>query len=221
MACSETYITTWGDSAPSQSPAFSLIELLVVISIVAMLIAILSPALSSARESARTVQCLANLRQVGVGITNYTITWKNAYPYSYDGDLQQYWYSMIEVSDAKNADSIFICPSSDLRWADFSNRWTGNYAWNILAGSAYTGGSYHQLTTAKVQTPSTAGVVTDAGTGTVYTAPRATPWFSAVSSDLWFFIDPRHPVDRAINMTYLDGHAATVAREETSDELYQ
>lgn len=48
------------------SRGFTLIELLVVISIIALLIAILMPALSGARESARSVQCLSNLKQIGV-----------------------------------------------------------------------------------------------------------------------------------------------------------
>ena len=57
---------------PFARPAFTLVELLVVIAIIAILAAILFPVFARARENGRRASCQSNLKQIGMGLIQYS-----------------------------------------------------------------------------------------------------------------------------------------------------
>jgi prepilin-type N-terminal cleavage/methylation domain-containing protein/prepilin-type processing-associated H-X9-DG protein len=104
---------------------FTLIELLVVIAIIAILAAILFPVFAQAREKARQTTCISDLKQMNLGLMQYTQDYDEHYPFDHWVDLSGFdmnWFGAIYpyVKNGNNwsgttspngTGGIYQCPS--------------------------------------------------------------------------------------------------------------
>ncbi|RYX86860.1 DUF1559 domain-containing protein [bacterium] len=152
--------------------AFTLIELLVVIAIIAILAAILFPVFARARENARRTSCMSNLKQMGLGVMQYTQDYDERYPsQSIGGNGVAHldrW--MDSIYPYVKSEQLFTCPSSSVNnlYKNTNNGrsamtdanaayWLGTYVWNVAYWGVATPnrGSFDSASIAEIQAPAT------------------------------------------------------------------
>lgn len=164
---------------------FTLIELLVVISIIALLAAILFPVFSRARENARRSSCQSNLKQIGLGLLQYSQDYDETTTAAFYGSLggnsaststtNYKW--MDAIYPYVKSEQIFNCPSNTVESPYIYHR-------NLTAASSTNFGSYAisiaYLNAGNSQTPPISVYSTSPEDYTVkmsqITAPSTTVW---------------------------------------------
>jgi prepilin-type N-terminal cleavage/methylation domain-containing protein len=118
-----------------QTKAFTLIELLVVIAIIAILAALLLPALAAAKRKAQRINCISNIKQIGIAFRLWEGDNGDKYPmavsttkngaqekiYSAANTTASAGYGLTNVftvmSNELSTPKILYCPSDNIRVA--------------------------------------------------------------------------------------------------------
>ena len=212
---------------------FTLIELLVVIAVIAILAALLLPALTNSKQSAKRIQCVSQLRQLGLATQMYLDDHDGrTFPFKYyetnGGAL--YWFGWIEngIEGERRFDAtqgplfdyvqglgIEICPSLNYASGHFKLKAKGasfGYGYNRHLAST---NDFPAVNSELVRDPGGTALFADAAQINDFQAP-ASPENPLLEE--WYYVDAaegsfsypnahfRHR-ERA-NVAFLDGHVA-------------
>jgi len=128
---------------------FSLVELLVVIGIAAVLAALLLTGLSQAKARGRRIQCVNNVRQLGIALQGY-VTENGAYPLAIDPGHGEAWMALLQhgqlsgkalsVKSYPYAEGVWKCPAANKPsdWPERRGYNSYGYNWDGMSGPSDT-----------------------------------------------------------------------------------
>lgn len=209
---------------------FTLIELLVVIAIIAIMAAILFPVFARARENARRASCQSNLKQIALGVIQYTQDYDETFPV-HRGQGSVGWAVLLQPY--LKSTQIFQCPSDSIDPDPGGPGDPGysDYAYNLSLGwitSNSTGGSQGLKLSAVTNPSLTVMYLDDPGSDDTTSAH----WSLGLGSQSYCNYVPAHAFFRSgvnaqihldgQNYSFIDGHVKwyKAATKTSSSAVY-
>ncbi|OPZ92048.1 MAG: Type II secretion system protein G precursor [candidate division TA06 bacterium ADurb.Bin417] len=190
---------------------FTLIELLVVIGIIAILAAMLLPALARARERARVVNCINNLKQIGLAARMYAENFDGIMPGESGGNTNNFFVKLVNAKFITNQ-NVGKCPSEKT----YANVNIPHYGYNYRT---FGSGSDPKLNA--VERPERFAYLTDRNSSGTNFLVGATGGEQTLCNWYRHSFNPTGekdssgiPLDCRMNFLFLDGHVENLSRAD-------
>lgn len=195
--------------------SFTLIELLIVIAIIAILAAMLLPALNRARELARSLSCINNLKQFGIGSFTYIDSFNYYPPWAGRSGVMQYngfsSWGQLFTSVYKMPKKILYCPSlqDPDQYKSFQEIGYG-MNWRYVNGSEYLGSNPWPYVPAKhpqIKKTSTTYTIMDSTENGIPPSNGTSRVYATTSSSGMYGKPDAYRHRGVVNILFCDGHA--------------